>query len=106
MIGNIGRFINVRIELCLLPVLYKSYCVEALKIFFSNIQHSCEPNIFVQNVFVDTHDLRLPWVGFFAHSYIHAGTELTWDYGYEVGSVPGKELFCHCGTKTCRGRLL
>ena len=62
--------------------------------------------MFVQNVFVDTHDLRLPWVGFFARSYIRAGTELTWDYGYEVGSVLGKELFCRCGTKTCRGKLL
>lgn len=29
-------------------------------------QHSCSPNLFVQNVFVDTHDLRFPWVAFFA----------------------------------------
>lgn len=28
-------------------------------------QHSCSPNLFVQNVFVDTHDLRFPWVAFF-----------------------------------------
>lgn len=31
-----------------------------------NPQHSCSPNLFVQNVFVDTHDLRFPWVAFFA----------------------------------------
>lgn len=31
-----------------------------------NLQHSCSPNLFVQNVFVDTHDLRFPWVAFFA----------------------------------------
>ena len=28
-------------------------------------QHSCEPNLFVQNVFVDSHDPRFPYVGFF-----------------------------------------
>ena len=62
--------------------------------------------MFVQNVFVDTQDLRFPWVGFFALEYIRAGTELTWDYAYTVGSVPGKTLRCYCGAKECRGRLL
>ncbi|KAK2168665.1 hypothetical protein LSH36_15g13047 [Paralvinella palmiformis] len=70
------------------------------------LNHSCTPNAFVQNVFVDTHDLRFPWVAFFAHTYISAGTELTWDYNYEVGSVPGKVLYCYCGSAECRGRLL
>uniref|UniRef100_A0A8C1Y262 SET domain bifurcated histone lysine methyltransferase 1b n=1 Tax=Cyprinus carpio TaxID=7962 RepID=A0A8C1Y262_CYPCA len=37
---------------------------------------------------------------------IRAGTELTWDYNYEVGSVEGKELLCCCGSTECRGRLL
>ena len=41
-IGNIGRYLN----------------------------HSCAPNCFVQNCFVDTHDLRFPWVSFFAMSHI------------------------------------
>lgn len=76
--GNIGRYLN----------------------------HCCKPNVFVQNVFVDTQDLRFPWVGFFAHAFIRAGTELTWDYSYQVDSVPDKKLFCHCGAKECRGRLL
>ncbi|PSN51326.1 hypothetical protein C0J52_15725 [Blattella germanica] len=76
--GNIGRYLN----------------------------HSCSPNVFVQNVFVDTHDLRFPWVAFFALTYIQAGTELTWDYNYDVGSVPGKVLHCYCGSNDCRGRLL
>ncbi|PIK47036.1 SET domain, bifurcated 1a [Apostichopus japonicus] len=40
--------------------------------------HSCSPNLFVQNVFVDTHDLRFPWVAFFAARGLRAGTELTW----------------------------
>ncbi|XP_052229285.1 histone-lysine N-methyltransferase SETDB1-like isoform X4 [Dreissena polymorpha] len=76
--GNIGRYLN----------------------------HSCLPNAFVQNVFVDTHDLRFPWIAFFAGQYISAGSELTWDYNYEVGSVPGKVLYCYCGSADCRGRLL
>ncbi|XP_054270353.1 histone-lysine N-methyltransferase eggless isoform X2 [Macrosteles quadrilineatus] len=76
--GNIGRYLN----------------------------HSCSPNVFVQNVFVDTHDLRFPWVAFFANQYIAAGTELTWDYNYDVGSVPGKVMLCYCGSNHCRGRLL
>ncbi|GAB0089872.1 Histone-lysine N-methyltransferase eggless [Sergentomyia squamirostris] len=68
--------------------------------------HSCSPNLFVQNVFVDTHDLRFPWVSFFAICHIRAGTELTWNYNYDVGTVPGKFLFCQCGSKNCRGRIL
>ncbi|XP_063392300.1 uncharacterized protein LOC134677802 [Cydia fagiglandana] len=76
--GNIGRYLN----------------------------HSCTPNVFVQNVFVDTHDPRFPWVAFFALSQIRAGTELTWNYNYDVGSVPGKVLYCYCNAPNCRGRLL
>ncbi|XP_052738923.1 kinesin-related protein 4 isoform X2 [Bicyclus anynana] len=76
--GNIGRYLN----------------------------HSCTPNVFVQNVFVDTHDPRFPWVAFFALNHIRAGTELTWNYNYDVGSVPGKVLYCFCGAQNCRGRLL
>ncbi|KAK7082459.1 hypothetical protein SK128_008527 [Halocaridina rubra] len=76
--GNIGRYLN----------------------------HSCEPNVFVQNVFVDTHDLRFPWVSFFAIYNIAAGKELTWDYNYEADSVPGKIKYCYCAARKCRGRLL
>ncbi|XP_017890661.1 histone-lysine N-methyltransferase eggless [Ceratina calcarata] len=76
--GNIGRYLN----------------------------HSCDPNIFVQNVFVDTHDVRFPWVAFFALNYIRAGQELTWNYSYDVGSIPGKVIICKCGASNCRGRLL
>ncbi|XP_078669542.1 histone-lysine N-methyltransferase SETDB1-like isoform X2 [Branchiostoma floridae x Branchiostoma belcheri] len=70
------------------------------------LNHSCSPNLFVQNVFVDTHDLRFPWVAFFSSKRIRGGTELTWDYNYEVGSVPDKVLYCYCGSEECRGRLL
>lgn len=68
--------------------------------------HSCDPNIFVQNVFVDSHDPRFPWVTNFALTYIAAGTELTWNYSYNVGSIEDKELACYCNSKNCRGRLI
>ncbi|XP_008485751.1 histone-lysine N-methyltransferase eggless-like [Diaphorina citri] len=76
--GNIGRYLN----------------------------HSCTPNVFVQNVFVDTHDPRFPWVSFFALKFIEAGSELTWDYAYDIGSVPDKVVYCYCGSSECRQRLL
>ncbi|ODM97156.1 Histone-lysine N-methyltransferase eggless [Orchesella cincta] len=70
------------------------------------LNHSCMPNVFVQNVFVDTHDIRFPLVAFFTNKYIRAGTELTWDYHYEINSVSGRTLYCFCGTPYCRNRLL
>ena len=76
--GNIGRYIN----------------------------HSCNPNVFVQNCFVDTHDLRFPWIAFFAIRTITAGEELCWDYNYQVNGVAGKEILCKCESINCRGRLL
>lgn len=78
MYGNVGRFIN----------------------------HSCSPNLFVQSIFVDTHDLRFPWVSFFARETIAAMSELTWDYGYTADTVQDRELNCFCGSTECRGRLL
>lgn len=70
------------------------------------LNHSCSPNVYVQNVFVDTHDLRFPWVAFFAARYIRAGVELTWDYNYDIGSVPDRVMYCQCGSEDCRGRLI
>lgn len=42
------------------------------------LNHSCTPNVFVQNVFIDTYDFRFPWIAFFASTFIKAGTELCW----------------------------
>ncbi|PRD28217.1 UNVERIFIED_CONTAM: setdb1 [Trichonephila clavipes] len=47
--GNIGRYLN-----------HKTLENKWMK------NHSCQPNVFVQNVFVKTHDLRFPEVAFFA----------------------------------------
>lgn len=99
-LGNIGRYFNV-------SELRRFFFVRIVtNVPFHILQHSCSPNLFVQNVFVDTHDLRFPWVAFFALSHIRAGTELTWNYNYDVGSVPGKVMYCECGAANCRGRLL
>ena len=76
--GNVGRFLN----------------------------HSCTPNAFAQNVFFETHDLRFPTVAFFASRTIFALEEITWDYQYEVDSVPGRKMYCHCRADNCRGRLI
>ena len=70
------------------------------------LNHSCDPNIFAQNVFVDTHDLRFPWIAFFTSRRLEAGEELAWDYNYQVGAVEGKRIDCHCGSEICRKRLL
>jgi len=76
--GNIGRFLN----------------------------HSCDPNVFIQNVFHDTHDLRFPTVAFYTCKFVRAGEELCWNYGYEVDSVPGRRIDCFCGSANCKKRLL
>uniref|UniRef100_A0ABI7Z1T2 SET domain bifurcated histone lysine methyltransferase 2 n=1 Tax=Felis catus TaxID=9685 RepID=A0ABI7Z1T2_FELCA len=76
--GNVGRFLN----------------------------HSCCPNLLVQNVFVETRDRNFPLVAFFTNRYVKARTELTWDYGYEAGTVPEKEILCQCGVNKCRKKIL
>ncbi|XP_063190112.1 histone-lysine N-methyltransferase SETDB2 isoform X2 [Chroicocephalus ridibundus] len=76
--GNVGRFLN----------------------------HSCCPNLFAQSVFVETHNRSFPWVAFFTNRHVKAGTELTWDYGYEAGSMPETEISCQCGVPKCRKKTL
>lgn len=68
--------------------------------------HSCDPNTYAQNIFVDTHDLRFPWIAFYTMKFIPAFTEITWDYNYMVGCLPGRRLNCNCGSSNCRKRLL
>lgn len=76
--GNVGRFLN----------------------------HSCYPNLWVQNVFVETHDRNFPLAAFFTNRYVKARTELTWDYGYEAGTMPEKEILCQCGFTKCRKKII
>uniref|UniRef100_A0A8C4QI89 Uncharacterized protein n=1 Tax=Eptatretus burgeri TaxID=7764 RepID=A0A8C4QI89_EPTBU len=65
------------------------------------LNHSCDPNLFLQSVFVDTHDIKLPWLAFFTSRDISAGSELTWDYDYQEGSSKLHKIPCLCGSPKC-----
>ncbi|KAL6186249.1 hypothetical protein ACLB2K_042370 [Fragaria x ananassa] len=74
------------------------------------INHSCEPNLFVQCVLREHHDVRLARIVLFPADNIPPLQELSYDYGYELNSVVGpdgeiKKLFCRCGAAGCRKRL-
>ncbi|ESQ41352.1 hypothetical protein EUTSA_v10012985mg [Eutrema salsugineum] len=74
------------------------------------INHSCEPNLFVQCVLSSHQDIRLARVVLFAADNIPPLQELTYDYGYTLDSVHGpdgkvKQLTCYCGAIKCRKRL-
>ncbi|XP_030072291.1 histone-lysine N-methyltransferase SUV39H2 [Microcaecilia unicolor] len=81
------------------------------------VNHSCDPNLQVFNVFIDNLDLRLPRIALFSTRFIKAGEELTFDYQMK-GSVdlsseyidisPAKKrarTTCRCGATSCRGYL-
>jgi histone-lysine N-methyltransferase SETDB1 len=85
--------------------------------------HSCKPNVHIQNVFINSHDPRFPVIALFACRNIRAGEgeslsflslrffdfqsiELCWDYNYIVGCMPGVRIDCQCQSSNCRGRLL
>ncbi|CAN6471876.1 unnamed protein product [Victoria cruziana] len=88
------------------------YCLDAVSIGNVSrlINHSCEPNLFVQCVLSSHHDMKLARVVLFAADNIPPLQELTYDYNYLLDSVVGpdgkvKKLLCHCGTTDCRKRL-
>uniref|UniRef100_A0ABI7W7X3 Histone-lysine N-methyltransferase n=1 Tax=Felis catus TaxID=9685 RepID=A0ABI7W7X3_FELCA len=105
------------------------YTVDAA--YYGNISHfvnhSCDPNLQVYNVFIDNLDERLPRIAFFATRTIRAGEELTFDYNMQVDPVdmestrmdsnfglaglPGSpkkrvRIECKCGTESCRKYLM
>uniref|UniRef100_A0A8C3UWR3 Histone-lysine N-methyltransferase n=1 Tax=Catharus ustulatus TaxID=91951 RepID=A0A8C3UWR3_CATUS len=56
------------------------------------VNHSCDPNLQVYNVFIENLDQRLPRIALFATRPIRAGEELTFDYnmhGNAPGATPG-----------------
>ncbi|KAL3572535.1 hypothetical protein D5086_026439 [Populus alba] len=74
------------------------------------INHSCEPNLFVQCVLSSHHDVKLARVMLFAADNIPPMQELTYDYGYALDSVSGPDgkiiqMPCYCGAADCRKRL-
>ncbi|CAB1429614.1 unnamed protein product [Pleuronectes platessa] len=72
------------------------------------INHSCRPNLFIQNVFTDCHDPAFPVIAFFTSRRLKAGTELTWNYcaGGHAAVLPKQEVTCLCGSDGCRGQFV
>ncbi|XP_024918196.1 histone-lysine N-methyltransferase SETDB2 isoform X2 [Cynoglossus semilaevis] len=70
--------------------------------------HSCEPNMFVQNVFTDSHDPGFPVIAFFTNREVKAGTELTWNYCDNVltASLQKQEMQCLCRSNNCQGQYI
>ena len=73
------------------------------------INHSCDANLTIFNVFIDNHNRFLPLLCIFANRDIAAGDELTIDYKYELdeNNTPVKRnqettIFCKCNSKNCR----
>ncbi|CAF1154657.1 unnamed protein product [Rotaria sordida] len=60
---------------------------------FSNLgkyfNHSCNPNMYIQNVFIESHDLHFPNLALFTRTRVKAGEELTWHYNCEL--LPDRE---------------
>ncbi|XP_053321311.1 histone-lysine N-methyltransferase SUV39H2 [Spea bombifrons] len=81
------------------------------------VNHSCDPNLQVFNVFIDNLDVRLPRIALFSTRHIKAGEELTFDYQMKGSGdlssdsidmdPPRKRLrtVCKCGASACRGYL-
>ncbi|XP_044200292.1 histone-lysine N-methyltransferase SETDB2 [Thunnus albacares] len=71
------------------------------------INHSCDPNLFVQNVFTDSHDPGFPVIAFFTNRVVTAGTELTWNYSAHTQSfsLHKQEVPCLCDADDCRGEF-
>ncbi|XP_068654963.1 histone-lysine N-methyltransferase, H3 lysine-9 specific SUVH4-like [Aristolochia californica] len=74
------------------------------------INHSCQPNLFVQCVLSSHHDIKQARILLFAAENIPPLQELTYDYGYPLDSVVGpdgqiRQMPCHCGAPDCRKRL-
>ncbi|KAG7519597.1 histone-lysine N-methyltransferase SUV39H1 [Solea senegalensis] len=90
------------------------------------VNHSCNPNLQVFNVFIDNIDERLPRIALFSTRAIRAGEELTFDYKMQMDPVdtestkmdssfsqaglpssPKKRIRveCRCGSDTCRKYL-
>uniref|UniRef100_A0A8C2M7T2 Histone-lysine N-methyltransferase n=1 Tax=Cricetulus griseus TaxID=10029 RepID=A0A8C2M7T2_CRIGR len=81
------------------------------------VNHSCDPNLQVFNVFIDNLDTRLPRIALFSTRTIKAGEELTFDYQMKgsgelssdsIDHSPAKKRVrteCKCGAETCRGYL-
>ena len=74
---------------------FKVYLIDAMK--SGNVgrylNHSCDPNVYVQNVFHQTHDLRFPMVAFFTCRYYFF-------IAFKSNGEDRFQTFCHQMSKT------
>eukprot|EP00884_Botryococcus_braunii_P000569 jgi/Botrbrau1/10512/Bobra.0133s0112.1 len=82
------------------------YCVNAANMgnVGRYINHSCNPNLFVQPVIVGHTDDFQPTICFFAYSGIKPWTELTYDYGLRY--VEDMQGCCLCKAPCCKKPML
>ncbi|XP_063751614.1 histone-lysine N-methyltransferase SUV39H1b isoform X3 [Eleginops maclovinus] len=90
------------------------------------VNHSCNPNLQVFNVFINNIDERLPRIALFSTRAIRSGEELTFDYkmqidpmdtestkmdsSFSLAGLPGSpkkriRVECRCGSDSCRKYL-
>ncbi|KAM0838071.1 hypothetical protein ACQ4PT_061211 [Festuca glaucescens] len=85
------------------------YCIDAGSVgnIARFINHSCQPNLFIQCVLSSHRDIKLAKIMLFAADTIPPLQELSYDYGYCLDSIIGADgnvvkLACHCGASDCR----
>lgn len=78
------------------------------------MNHSCDPNLAVYGVWINTLDPRLPRIAFFANRDVAKGEELTFDYKMTGDTTAAaarnsarpendqKRIPCKCGSEQCR----
>ncbi|KAL6610041.1 hypothetical protein ACP70R_040010 [Stipagrostis hirtigluma subsp. patula] len=110
--GSEMHMASLRSEHDLEASLSAEYCIDAG--YMGNIarfiNHSCQPNLFIQCVLSSHSDIKLAKIMLFAADTIPPLQELSYDYGYRLDSVTGADgnivkLACHCGAPNCRKRL-
>ncbi|GAB2278480.1 hypothetical protein Dimus_013161 [Dionaea muscipula] len=93
-------------------VVEEGYTIDAAK--YGNvarfINHSCNPNLYAQNVLYDNDDKRFPHIMLFAAENIPPLQELTYHYNYTIDQVRDvngniKVKNCYCGSSDCTGRM-
>ncbi|XP_026445297.1 histone-lysine N-methyltransferase, H3 lysine-9 specific SUVH4-like [Papaver somniferum] len=89
-----------------------NYCIDGEKVgnFVRFINHSCDPNLFVQRILSHHHDINYARISLFAGKDIAPMEELTYDYNYKINSVKVdgqiKMVKCRCSSRRCRKRLM
>nr|XP_043625388.1 histone-lysine N-methyltransferase, H3 lysine-9 specific SUVH4-like isoform X2 [Erigeron canadensis] len=111
-LGDVSVSVSKELENAAADEKEPEFCIDAGRIgnVARFINHSCDPNLFVQCVLSSHHDVKLARIVLFAADNIPPFQELTYDYGYALDSVVDNNgtvrmLPCHCGTTECRNRL-